>query len=221
MKSISCMLTVTLLASAAAVAQTSTLMRWSEGAPNATSEIKNDSRIEGLKTDDLQVFISMADLRETEYNRVWIQIFNHSQGPINIDPQAAVLLNGDRAVSPENPDKAASTIEKVGEAKSQEMSSGHCNMMSSGGKGGGPGPCQPPSTQVQMGKHIATVSSQQADWVRDNAMKGSTLAAGDQTQGAIIFRKDKKPANYILRVSVGNQTFEFPVTAQNKRPSYD
>jgi hypothetical protein len=223
MKSLACALNVTLLlASSAATAQTNATLRWAEGAPNATSEVKNDNKIEGLKSDDLQVFVSMADIKETEYNRVWVQVFNHGKTPITIDPQSVVLLNGEKPEKPDIPEKAASSIQKVGEAKSQEMSSAHCNLMSSGGKGGGAGgACQPTDTQVQMGKQIATFSAQQAQWVRDNAMKESSLAAGDQTQGAIVFRKDKKSANYILRVSVGNQTFEFPVSAQNKRPSYD
>jgi len=36
-----------------------------------------------------------------------------------------------------------------------------------------------------------------------------------------MFRKDKKAANYILRLQVSGQTFEFPLSAQNKQPSYD
>jgi len=28
------------------------------GAPNATSEVKNDAKIEGLKTDDIHIFVS-------------------------------------------------------------------------------------------------------------------------------------------------------------------
>lgn len=205
-----------LLGSAAILAQVgATPVRWTEGAPNATSEVKNDAKIEGLKTDDVHVFISLADVKETEYNRVWVQVSNHGKSPIDFDPQAAILLTDkDKPVRAEVPDKAAKAIQKFGEAKSQELSSAHCTMMTAAG-------CQPTNTQVQMSKQVLEFSGKQAEWVRQNGLQKKTLAPGEEAQGAILFRKDKKPANYTLRLSVGAQTFEFPVSAQNKVPSYD
>src|SRR5215469_18895807 len=58
-------------------------LRWTEGAPNATSEVKNDAKIEGLKTDDVHIYVSLADLKETEYNRVWIQVANRGSSPLD------------------------------------------------------------------------------------------------------------------------------------------
>jgi len=211
-----------LLTIVASVAQQgSTPVKWAKGAPNATSDIKNGAKIEGLETDDVHIFVSLADVKETEYNRVWVQVSNHGKTPIDFDPQSAILLNGDKAVHAEVPDKAANSIQKVGEAKSQEMSSAHCNMMMTGQQKSGTSACQPTDSQMQMGKQIAAFSSQQAQWVRDNALKQKTLAAGEEALGAIVFKKDKKPANYILRVPVGGVMLEFPVSAQNKAPSYD
>lgn len=189
-------------------------VRWVEGAPNATSEVKNDSKIEGLKSDDIHIFVSLSDLKETEYNRVWVQVSNHGKTPIDFDPQSVVLLNGDKSVHAEVPEKAAKAIQKFGEAKSQELSSAHCNMMVAV-------QCQPTNAQMQMSKQVAAFSGQQAQWVRDNALAKKTLAPGEQTQGVIVFKKGKKTADYILRCPVGTQTFEFPVSAQNKMPSYD
>jgi hypothetical protein len=83
-----------LLTFVASVAQqSSTPVKWAEGAPNATSEVKNDTKIEGLKTDDVHMFVSMADIKDTEYNRVWVQVSNHGKAPIDFDPQSTVLLN--------------------------------------------------------------------------------------------------------------------------------
>lgn len=205
-----------LLGLSASVAQNSSgPIRWAEGAPNATSEVKNDTKIEGLKTDDVHIFVSLADLKETEYNRVWVQISNHSKTPIDFDPQTAILLTDkDKTVRAEVPDKAAKAIERFGEAKSQELSSAHCNQM-------GATQCQPTNTQMQMSKQVAAYSSQQAQWVRDNALTKKTISPGEEAQGIIMFKKEKKPANYILRVPAGSQTFEFPLSAQNKMPSYD
>jgi len=201
---------------AGVIAQNSaTPIRWTEGAPNSTSEVKNDNKIEGLKTDDVHIFVSMSDLKETEYNRVWVQIANHSKAPIDFDPQTAILLTGkDKTVRAEMPDKAAKSIERFGEAKSQELSSAHCNQM-------GATQCQPTNTQMQMSKQVAAYSSQQAQWVRDNAFTKKTIAPGEEAQGIIVFKKEKKPASYILRVPAGTETFEFPLSAQNKMPSYD
>jgi hypothetical protein len=203
--------------------QTSTPVRWTEGAPNATSDVKNDTKIEGLKTDDIHIFVSLADVKETEYNRVWVQVSNHGKAPIDFNPQSALLLKGDKTVRAEVPDKAANSIQKVGEAKSQELSSAHCNTLMSGhsSAGAGGGNCTPTNTQMQMSKEVLAFSSQQAEWVRNNGLSPKALAPGEEVQGAIVFRKEKKPADYILRITVGGETFEFPCRAQNKPPSYD
>lgn len=205
-----------LLSLAASMAQNgATPLRWADGAPNATSEVKNDTKIEGLKTDDVHIYVSLADLKETEYNRIWVQIANHGKTPVDFDPQTAILLTDrDKTVRAEVPDKAANSIQKFGEAKSQELSSAHCNMM-------GATNCQPTNAQMQLSKQVLAFSGQQAQWVRDNALAKKTLAPGEEAQGVIVFKKEKKPANYIFRVSAGTQTFEFPVSAQNKMPSYD
>src|SRR5208282_4453759 len=171
----------------AAVAQNSAPMRWAEGAPSATLDVKNDNKIEGLKAEDIHIFVSLADVKETEYNRVWVQVSNHGKAPVDFNPQTALLLNGDKTVRPEIPDKAANSIQKTGEAKSQEMSSANCNMMGSSGHGsnghggsaaGGAG-CEANGSQVQMAKQVATFSAQQAEWVRNNALSQKALAPGE------------------------------------------
>ena len=200
-------------ATSAAQNATPKVIHWTEGAPNATSEVKNDAKIEGLKTDDIHIFVNLADVKETEYNRIWVQVSNHGKTPILFNPESAVLLNGDKSVRADVPDKAAKSIQKFGEAKSQELSSAHCTMMTATG-------CQPTNTQMQMSKQVLDFSNKQAQWVRDNGLKQKTLAPGEEAQGAIIFKKDKKSANYVLRIPVGDQIFEFPLSAQNKPPSY-
>jgi len=209
-----------LFVSALSLAQTATPIRWAEGAPDATSEVKNETKIEGLKAGDVHIFVSLAEVKETEYNRVWIQLANHGNAPLGFDPQTAILLNGDKVVKAEVPDKAAKSIQKVGEAKSQELSSAHCAMMMTGQQKTGTSACQPTDTQVQMGKQIAQFSAQQAQWVRDNGLTQKEIAPGQEAQGAIVFRKDKKAADYVLRIPVGSQVLEFPLSAQNKAPSY-
>jgi len=191
-----------------------TVVRWAEGAPNAVSDVKNDIKIEGLKTDDIHIFVSLAEIKETEYNRVWVQVSNHGKSPIDFNPEAAVLLKGDKAVKAENPDKAAGAIQKFGEAKSQELSSAHCTAMSYVG-------CQPTNAQMQVSKQVLVNANGQAEWVRNNGLKEKSITLGDEAQGAIVFRKDKKATDYILRLPIGDQVFEFPLSAQNKIPSFN
>jgi hypothetical protein len=224
-----------LLVLAAAFAQNSSsrAVRWTEGAPDATFEVKNDSKIEGLKAGDVHIFVSLAEIKETEYNRVWMQVSNHGNSPIDFNPQSAVLLHGDKGLRAEVPDKAANSIQKLGESKAQELSSAHCDMMmSSGGRGGssggktttggaGGGGCSPTGTEMQMSKQVLSFSVQQAQWVRDNALQAKPVAPGEEAKGAIVFKKEKKSADYILRVPIGGEVFEFPLSAQNKAPSYD
>jgi hypothetical protein len=205
-----------LLTFVASVAQqSSTPVKWAEGAPNATSEVKNDTKIEGLKTDDVHIFASMADLKDTEYNRVWVQIANHGKSPLDFDPQAATLMNEkEKILKAEIPDKAANSVQKFGEAKSQELSSAHCeNMVAT--------QCQPTNAQMQLSKQVAAFSGQQAGWIRTNAIAKKQLAPGEDVQGIIVFKKEKKAANYTLRIPIGTQVFEFLLSAQNKAPSYD
>jgi hypothetical protein len=205
-----------LLLAAASLAQNSpTPLRWTEGAPNATIETENNTKIEGLKTDNVHIFVSLADIHQTEYNRVWVQISNHGTSPLAFDPQATELINEkDKVLHPEIPAKAGNSIQKFGEAKSQELSSAHCDMMTAT-------QCQPTDAQMQMSKQVLAYSGKQAEWVRDNGLVQKSIAPGEEAQGAIIFKKEKKKANYTLKVPVGGQIFEFPLTAQNKAPSYD
>ena len=71
-----------------------------------------------------------------------------------------------------------------------------------------------------MAKQVLTFSTQQAKWVHDNAVQGKTLAPEEEVQGVIVFKKDKKAADYILRIPIGNKVFEFPFHALNKAPTF-
>jgi hypothetical protein len=190
------------------------VVRWAEGAPNATSEVKNDMKIESLKTDDVHIYVGLSELKDTQYNRVWVEISNQGKSPIDFNPQSAVLLKGDKGIRAEDTNKAANSIQKYGEAKAQELSSAKCNNMIAT-------QCAPNNSQMQESKQVQSYTAQQSQWLRDNAIKPQTLAPGDQEQGYIAFKKDKKAAEYILRIPVGAGTYEFPLSAQNKPPSYD
>jgi hypothetical protein len=190
------------------------VLRWAEGAPNAISDDKNGMKVEGLKTDDVHIYVALSELKDTQYNRVWVQVSNQGKTPVAFDPQSAVLLKGDKGIRAEVADKAANSIQKYGEAKAQELSSAKCtNMIAT--------QCAPNNTQMQESKQIQSFTTQQGQWLRDNAIKQKTLAPGEDEQGWIAFKKDKKAADYILRIPVGTGTFEFPLSAQNKPPSYD
>jgi hypothetical protein len=89
-------------------------MHWAENAANRTSDVKNDIKIEGLKTADLHLFVSLAEVKGAQYNRVWVQLSNHGSAALNFDPQSAILLRGDRSVRPESPDKAANSVQGRG-----------------------------------------------------------------------------------------------------------
>jgi hypothetical protein len=117
MRSLSAATAFLLFILSAGVAQNPKTVRWSEGGADSTSEVKNNVEIEGLKTEDFHIFVSLAEVKETEYNRVWVQVINHGSTPVNFDPQSAILLRGDQSVRSEVPDKAASSVQKLGEAK--------------------------------------------------------------------------------------------------------
>jgi hypothetical protein len=92
-------------------------------------------------------------------------------------------------------------------------------MMNGQSRNGGGG-CQANDSEIEMGKQIATISSQQAEWIRENGLTPTTLAPGTNASSD-HFPQGKKAVDYILRITAGREVFEFPLEAQNKRPSYE
>ncbi len=196
-----------------------TVFRWKYGAPNAVTDIRHAAKVEGLKTDDVHIYVALFDIKDTDYNRAWVQVVNHSKTPIQFDPQSAFLKDG-RIVPAEVPDKAANSVERWGEAKSQEIASPPCTTMNAGGNGSGISAsatlaCRPTDMQVELSKEVRAVSDKWAEFIRKRALKPTTVAPGEQVVGAILFKKGKKPTSYTLAVPVGSETFEFPVSAMN------
>jgi hypothetical protein len=215
---------VTLLGLGTGFAQNAapSVLRWTYGAPNAVTDTTHAAKVEGLKTDDLHVYVALYDVGETEYNRAWVQVVNHGKTPIEFNPLSALLKDG-TIVRAEEPEKAANSVLRLGEAKSQELASPKCDtkMMAYNESGNGGSPCSPTNTQVQLSKAVLNLSNAWAGFIRARALKPTTVAPGEQVVGTILFRKGKKPANYTLAIPVGGETFEFPVSALNTPPSFD
>jgi|HubBroStandDraft_6_1064221.scaffolds.fasta_scaffold00069_22 hypothetical protein len=217
---------IVLLGLATGVAQetSSGVVRWKYGAPNAVTDTTHAAKVEGLKTDDVHIYVALYDVKDTEYNRAWVQIVNHGKTPIEFNPQSALLKDG-TTVRAEAPEKAANSVQRVGEARSQELAAPKCDMMNGGGGSGAPAvsatlACRPTDMQVELSKEVLTVSNEWAGFIRARALKPTTVAPGEQVIGTILFRKGKKPANYTLAIPVGAETFEFPVSALNTPPSF-
>ena len=198
------------------------VIRWSYGAPNTVTDTTHAAKVEGLKTSSLHVYVALYDVSDTEFNRAWVQVINRGNTAIEFDPQSAILKDG-TVIRAEAPEKAANSIRRVGEAKSQELSSAHCNIMATGQNNIGQGAtsCQPTEMQMRLSKEVLARSNWRAEWVLDKGLTQKTIAPGEQMVGGIFFKKGKKPAQYVLSVRVGDETFEFPVSAMNKAPSYD
>jgi hypothetical protein len=204
-----------LLLSYATVAQMSSAnyLHWTEGGPSTTFETKQDVSIKGFKTNGLNIFVNLTEVHETKYNRAWVQIFNHSKSTILFDPLSVTLVQGKKVAAPENPDDAAKLVELLGEATSNRMASAQCTIISPVG-------CQVTNTQILLSRRIRVFAAQQAQWMRDNGLKRLSLPPGSEVQGAILFKKDKKSASYLLRIPVGDTTFEFPMSAENRSPDF-
>jgi hypothetical protein len=217
-----------LLGLATSFAQNTTVVRWKYGAPNAVTDTTHAAKVEGLKAGGVHIYVALFDIEDTNYNRAWVQVVNRGNTPIQFDPQTAFLKDG-KMVRAEEPDKAASSIQRLGEARSQELSTTNCSAMVGGGGGvphGGAAPasgagCSPNEMQIQRSKAVLARSGTVSEWIRDKSLKPTTVAPGEQVVGAILFRKDKKPADYTLAIPVAGETFEFPVRAENNAPSYD
>jgi hypothetical protein len=195
------------------------VVRWKYESPNAVTDIRHGAKVEGLKTDDVHVYVALFDIKDTNYNRAWVQVVNHGKTPITFDPQSAFLKDG-KMVPAEVPDKAANSVERWGEAKSQEIAAPPCTTMNAGGNGSGASAsaslaCRPTDMQVELSKEVRALSDKWAEFIRKRALKPTTVAPGEQVVGAILFKKGKRPTDYTLAVPVGGETFEFPVSAMN------
>lgn len=213
---------VILLGFVPGIAQNSayTVIRWKYGAPNTITDVLHSAKLEGLKTDNVHIYVALYGTKNADYNRAWVEIVNRGSTPLKIDPMNA-FLKGDEKISPEDPERVANSVQRRGEARSQELASPNCAEKSSGGHTGGIGACSPTNAQIQRSKDVLASSAYISQWIRNKSLKRTTLAPGEEAEGAIIFKKEKKPAEYTLTVPVGGEVFEFPVSAVNKAATFD
>jgi hypothetical protein len=189
---------------------TSGTLRWTEGAANSKSMEQSGSKVESLTTDNLSVIASFNDFGPY-YSRAWVQVTNHGKEPVAFNPHAATLeitKPKNKTLSAVPPDRAADDIKKRSEADAGNLSNAGCAMMKAG--------CTPTNSNMGESKTQLALGNQQATWVHDHGLAAATLKPGEQAQGAIMFRREKKEKECILRIPVNDQVFEFPFTEKDK-----
>ena len=190
--------------------------RWSEGCDGCKTVDMKGTQIKVQKVGALDVAVSLHELGN--YQRAFVQVLNHHQDPVKIDPMAAtlVLAAKSKTFAAVPPQKAASGFRNDANSESENLDASGCALMSSKSS---PGPCQATGAGESESKSAQGLGLAMANDAEQHGMKPATIAPEDQTQGAIFFRTEKKKGEAVFRLPIGDAVYEFPFTvgAEKKR----
>jgi len=178
---------------------------------NKTSEASSSRRAPVQSGPAIEVTADLQDLRQDAI-RAWVHIANHGTADITLAPEKAtleILSPGQKMLRAMNPDKLATAIQRIGEDDAKSFRSG-CEATD---PGYGTAPC--PKALASASDIEYTAATTAAD-VRSSALRAQVLKPGEQVEGSIFFTYQKKRGESVLRLSIGDQVFEFHFPPEKK-----
>jgi len=184
------------------------IVRWNAGAPGCDQFTSHGRKVESATANGVTVQVSLQDTGWKLHASV--AIFNASGAQVYVHPSLVTLDELTptlRNLREENPSKLAHSA-----ANHQLMHSEYVAV-------------PPPSAIVLHSRSAAKVvavsdhsafvgdylaPSDEASPVRDAALKAANLAPGQKTSGELWYVRDAKARELSLRLSVGDQVFDFP-----------
>jgi hypothetical protein len=184
------------------------IVRWNSGAPGCDQFTSHGRKVESATANGVTVQVSLQDTGWKLHASV--AVFNASGAQVYLHPSLVTLDELTptlRNLREENPSKLAHSA-----ANHQLMHSEYVAV-------------PPPSAIVLHSRSAAKVTavsdhspfvgdylalSDEASPVRDAALKAANLAPGQKTSGELWYVRDAKARELSLRLSVGDQVFEFP-----------
>jgi hypothetical protein len=213
------------------------VVRWHEGAPGCDHFVSNGILVESLTTNGVTVQVSLHD---TGWKlRANVAIANEGSESVSIEPSKFILdeigANG-RPLFYQDPAELAKNIthqvlwtESVAEpstASSRMIASAEpVSATSVGYKSSLTPSVSAPNYIVQHqyaeenavrkeGKQTLGNTSQQ---VLALALKPANIGPSDKVTGAVWFERSKNPRQLMLRIPIGNQTLEFPLSFKQQK----
>lgn len=206
--------------------------RWQEGAPGCDHFVSNGILVESLTVNGITVQVSLHD---TGWKlRANVAIANQGPESIRIEPSNFILdeigANG-RPLFYQDPSKLAKNVthqvlwtEDIAEpstASPRTMSSGDSFSATNAGYRSSFAPSIPAPNYIiqhqyaeenavrKQGKQILNNTAQQ---ILALALKRADIEPNDKITGAVWFERGKNPKELILRIPIGSQTVEFPLS---------
>jgi hypothetical protein len=181
-------------------------VRWSAPASAMTGNNRFKGRL--MNANGIRLVATVVDYPEFNFTRVDLDISNGTGQPINVDPATvtwATVQPQSKQVKQVDPMKLAHSIELDDYTASQaDVLHGGGGMMNAG-MGGGRSVSQSQRT-IQYGDQSYGFTQ----FLRETRLKKGELIVGQRVVGGVYFQRVKNAQETLLRVPVGEITFEIP-----------
>jgi hypothetical protein len=209
--------------------------RWQEGEPGCDQFMSNATLVESLMVNGVTVQVSLND--SGWKLRANIAIANGGPEALHIEPSKFILdeigANG-RPLFYQDPEQLAKNVTHqplwtettAGPAEiSSSQSSAPVSATNARFKTSFVPSISAPNYIIQQqyaeddavrkqGKQTFVNTGRQ---IRALALKPGTLAPNDKVSGSVWFERGKNPQQLVLRIPIGDQTFEFPLSFQQQK----
>jgi hypothetical protein len=210
--------------------------RWVEGAPGCDQFMNNGRLVESLTVNGITAQVSLHD---TGWKlRANVAIANEGSAPITIDPSQFILdeigAHG-RPLFYQNPDELAKNVTHQVLWTESTAGPADMSMHSSSGtvltatnvdfRASMTPTVSAPNYLLQhqsaeddavrrQGKQTLVNTAQQ---IRELALKTGTIDPGGKISGAVWFERSKNPQQLMLRIPIGNEMLEFPLSFKQQK----
>jgi len=178
------------------------IARWQSGAPGSDQFLSDGSLVESLRANGITVQVSLQD---TGWKlRAHVAIVNESAAPIHFNPAGFTLdelMPRLRALAYQNPRELAKALTHqvywTNASATAPMSATYMDAV------------YKTSVAAPATRNYLDESAQQ---MQSTGLQPATLAPKEKAYGVVWFERDKNPQQLNLRVFVGDQIFEFPLS---------
>jgi hypothetical protein len=178
------------------------IARWQSGAPGSEQFFSGGSLVESLTANGITVQVSLQD---TGWKlRANVAIANESAAPIHFDPAGFTLDELTprlRTLAYQKPKELAKALtHQVYWTNASATAPASATYINAVYKTSAPVPATP--------NYLAEVAQQ----VQSSVLQPGTFGPKEKSSGAVWFERDKNPQQLNLRIFVGDQIFEFPLS---------
>jgi hypothetical protein len=178
------------------------IARWQSGAPGSDQFFSDGSLVESLTANGITVQVSLQD---TGWKlRANVAIANESSAPVHFDPAGFTLDELKprlRTLAYQNPKELAKALtHQVYWTNASATAPASATYRNAAYKTSAPVPATP--------NYLAEAAQQ----VQSSVLQPGTIGPKEKSSGAVWFERDKNPQQLNLRIFVGDQIFEFPLS---------